>query len=102
MRKFVDFVASFSVDVEAAMSTKHTPKSCFRVAPSLCFKARLSAKPLLWNFFFTLMQTKLIFALSLVLKVRVFGVRKQLRSQVPLLLVLGEDLGNEIGSEMAQ
>ena len=53
-------------------------------------------------FFFTLMQTKLIFALSLVLKVRVFGVRKQLRSQVPLLLVLGEDLGNEIGSEMAQ
>ena len=48
------------------------------------------------------MQTKLIFALSLVLKVRVLGVRKQLRSQVPLLLVLGEDLGNEIGSEMAQ
>ena len=47
------------------------------------------------------MQTKLIFALNLVLKVRVFGVRKQLRSQVPLLLVLGEDLRNEIGSEMA-
>jgi len=69
------------------MSTKHTPKSCFRVAPSLRFKARQSAKPLLWFFFLFYTHAnkthfhKKGFALSLVLKVRVFGVRKQPRSQ---------------------
>ena len=41
----------------------------FRVASSLCFKARLSAKPL------TLFHKK-VFALGLVSKVRVFGTRK--------------------------
>ena len=55
-----------------------------------------------FGIFFYIHANKTHFALSLVLKVRVFGVRKQLLSQVPLLLVLGEDLGNEIGSEMAQ
>ena len=33
----------------------------FWVAPSLCFKARLSAKPLIWKRFCNLMQLKLIF-----------------------------------------
>ena len=33
----------------------------FRIASSLCFKARLSAKPLAWKWFFILMQIKLIF-----------------------------------------
>ena len=30
----------------------------FWVAPSLCFKARLGAKPLMWKWFFILMQKK--------------------------------------------
>ena len=51
----------------------------FRVASSLCFKARLSAKPLIWKWFFILMHLKLVFsnkcfALSLVLKVRRRGL----------------------------
>ena len=46
----------------------------FRVAPS---QARLSAKPLIWKWFFILMQIKLIFTLSLILKVRVFGTPKR-------------------------
>ena len=55
----------------------------FRVASSLCFKARLSVKPLIWKWFFILMHLKLVFsnkcfALSLVLKVTVFGTRKWL------------------------
>ena len=29
--------------------------------PSLCFKARVSAKPLIWKLFYIFMQTKLIF-----------------------------------------
>ena len=33
----------------------------FRVAPSLCFKARLSVKPLIWRSFFILMQMNLTF-----------------------------------------
>ena len=33
----------------------------FRVAPSLCFKAKLGAKPLIWKWRFILMQIKLIF-----------------------------------------
>ena len=33
----------------------------FRVVPRLCFKARLSAKPLVEKWFFNLMQIKLIF-----------------------------------------
>ena len=33
----------------------------FRVAPSLCFKTSLSAKPLIWKWLFVLMQIKLIF-----------------------------------------
>ena len=45
----------------------------FRVAPSLCFKARLSAKLLIWKGTHFL---KIDFALSLLLKVRVFGARK--------------------------
>ena len=53
----------------------------FRVASSLCFKARLRAKPFIWKWFFILMHLKLVFsnkcfALSLVLKERVFGTRK--------------------------
>ena len=32
----------------------------FRVAPNLCFKTRLSAKPMIWKWFFILMQMKLI------------------------------------------
>ena len=38
-----------------------SPLGHFRVVPSLCFKARLSAKPLIWKRFFILMQIKLIF-----------------------------------------
>ena len=33
----------------------------FRVHPGLCIKTRLSAQPLIWKWFFTLMQIKLIF-----------------------------------------
>ena len=33
----------------------------FRVPPGLCIKTRLSAQPLIWNWFFILMQIKLIF-----------------------------------------
>ena len=45
----------------------------FRFASSLCFKARLSSKPLIWKTFFILMQIKIIFtrkilALSIVSK----------------------------------
>ena len=43
-----------------------------RVAQSLCFKERLSAKPLKSTHFFM----KKDFALILVLKMRVFGTRK--------------------------
>ena len=51
------------------------------VVSSICFKASLSAKPLIWKLFFILMQIKLIFikkgfVFRLVLKVRVFGTRK--------------------------
>ena len=51
----------------------------FRVASSLCFKARLRAKPFIWKWFFILMHLKLVFsnkcfALSLVLKVRRRGL----------------------------
>ena len=57
----------------------------FRVAPSLCFKARQSAKTLIWRLFFYPYANethfhKKGFVSSLVLKVRVFGTRKlQLR-----------------------
>ena len=33
----------------------------FRVAPSLCFKSRVSAKPRMWKLFHILIQIKLIF-----------------------------------------
>ena len=33
----------------------------FRVSPGLCIKTRLSAQPLIWKRFFTLVQIKLIF-----------------------------------------
>ena len=38
------------------------PIDHFRVSPSLCFKARQSAKPLIWQWFFIFMQIKFIFA----------------------------------------
>ena len=34
----------------------------FRVTPSLCFKTRLSAKPLIWTCFFILLQVKFIYS----------------------------------------
>ena len=46
----------------------------FRVVSSLFFKAKLSAKLLIWKLLFILMQMSL--ALSLVSKVRLFGTRK--------------------------
>ena len=52
----------------------------FRVASSLCFKARKRAKPLKMKWFFILMKIKLIsqarFCRSLILKVKGFGTRK--------------------------
>ena len=51
----------------------------FRIASSLCFQARLSAKPLTWKWFFILMQIKLIFTiwyLASFLKVRVLRTRQ--------------------------
>ena len=48
--------------------------------PGLCIKARLSAQPLIWRWFFIIMQIKLIFTRKVVhffsLKVSVFGTRK--------------------------
>ena len=48
--------------------------------PGLCIKTRLSARPLIWRWFFILMQIKLIFTRKVVhffsLKVSVFGTRK--------------------------
>ena len=57
------------------------PTGHFRAATSLCFKAKLSAKPLIWKRFLIFMQKKLIFtwkvfALSLIFKVRVLETRK--------------------------
>ena len=40
--------------------------SHFRVPPGLCFKTRLSAQPLIWKWFFILMQIKLIFTRKVV------------------------------------
>ena len=54
------------------------PHRPFPSCPSLCFKARLSVKPLIWEWLFkqiTHFQQK-GFARSLVLKVRVFGTQK--------------------------
>ena len=54
----------------------------FWVSRGLCFKARLSAKPLIWKRPFSCANVnetrylKNVFAFSLVLKVRVFGTRK--------------------------
>ena len=51
----------------------------FRVYPSLCFKARLSAKQVIWKRVFILMKMRHYHkkvALGLVLKVTVFGTRK--------------------------
>ena len=45
----------------------------YRVAPSLCFKARLSAKLLIWKWTHF---PKIVFSFSLFLTVRVFGPRK--------------------------
>ena len=38
----------------------------FRVPPVLCIKTRLSAQPLIWKWFFILMQIKLIFTRKVV------------------------------------
>ena len=38
----------------------------FRVPPCLCIKTRLSAQPLIWKWFFILMQIKLIFTRKVV------------------------------------
>ena len=38
----------------------------FRVPPGLCIKTRLSAQPLIWKWFFILMQIKLIFTRKVV------------------------------------
>ena len=51
----------------------------FWVASSLCFKAGLSAKLLIWKWFYILMQIKLILTrkvFHLVVKASVFGTRK--------------------------
>ena len=54
-------------DTNANMECKHqydldsSKKGHFRVVSSFCFKARLSAKPLIRKLFFTLVQIKLIF-----------------------------------------
>ena len=52
----------------------------FRVASSLCFKARLSAEPLIWKWFSILMQIKLIFTIKVLHLASfwkwVFGTRK--------------------------
>ena len=52
----------------------------FRVSPGLCIKTRSSAQPLIWKWFFILMQIKLIFTRKVVdlasLKVRAYGTRK--------------------------
>ena len=49
----------------------------FRVAPSLCFKARLGAKMGFYSFAHKTHFHKKGFALSLILKVRDFGTRKK-------------------------
>ena len=54
-------------------STRLLGISHFQVVLNLCFKAKLSAKPLIWKWF--LFQERFCI-LSLVLKVRVFGTRK--------------------------
>ena len=41
----------------------------FRVPPGLCIETRLSAQPLIWKWFFILMQIKLIFTRKVVLSV---------------------------------
>ena len=43
--------------------------SFFRVPLGLCIKTRLSAQPLIWKWFFILMQIKLIFTRKVVLSV---------------------------------
>ena len=54
-------------DTNANMECKHqydldsSKKGHFRVVSSFCFKARLSAKPLIRKLFFSLVQIKLIF-----------------------------------------
>ena len=58
--------------LKSAVHHTWLPIRYFQGASSLCFKARLSAKPLIWKWFI-LMQIKLIFtregfALSLILK----------------------------------
>ena len=56
------------------------PIGHFRVVLSLCFKVRLSAKPLIWKCFFSHANKTHFhnkgFALGLILKVRVFGTQK--------------------------
>ena len=72
-------------DTNANMECKHqydldsSKKGHFRVVSSFCFKARLSAKPLIRKLFFPRAnkthfhkEVKEGFALSLVLKVRIF------------------------------
>ena len=67
--------------------------SLFRVVPSLRFKARLSAKLFIWNQLFILMQ-KTHFALSLVLRVRVFGTR---RCPIRLHFILSHNIFTKVG-----
>ena len=47
--------AIFTFPMEAGTAIGH-----FRVSPSLCIRTRLSAQPLIWKWFFILMQIKLI------------------------------------------
>ena len=70
---------SFSHDVTMAMLVyQKNPVRIgqFRVASSLSFKARLTAKLLIWKWFFILMHTKLIFTRKLLHLALVFGTRK--------------------------
>ena len=58
--------------------TEYKAKGHFRVPKNLTFKARLSAKPLIWKWSLIMMQIKLIFTtkVSHLAKVRFFGTRK--------------------------
>ena len=50
-----------SIPDPVSRTTSKWPIGHFRVPPGLCIKTRLSAQPLIWKWFFILMQIKLIF-----------------------------------------
>ena len=64
----------------------------FRVTSSLCFKARLSAEPLIWTWVFILLQTKLIFT------TKVWHLASLWKWEV---LELGNGLLNRVGENLA-